>query len=138
MSEMPENGPSDATLRFLRGALPSMVEGLKQGKIGTKGTPAVRKPVNICRVCGINFSGPKLAQDKSFCPRCQALLSEGYVALISIEDYAFVKSPKLADKAGELLPIGPEVMAKVKARFAGANGVSGKIQKHDDPPTDDP
>lgn len=115
---MQDDGPKD--LDKLIGMLPSFIKGVENGEIGGKGRPA-RAPIVACGICG--KSHDQRAGEKagvSTCLSCASLLKEGYTALVCIVDsaasenkFAFVKSERLADKAGQIMRISPEVMAKI-------------------------
>lgn len=133
MQEQPDGtGPNPETLRRLAEALPSMVKGLAKGKIGHKGQPVGKpQPRKVCPACGRlhdlvtrqpgeDFKLP----ERAVCKECQAKLDDGYIALVSIcpdprkgHRCAFVKTEKLADKAGQIMPISDEVMDKVVAKL---------------------
>ena len=120
----PFTGPSDETLRKLSGMLPSFVEGLAQKRAIGKGQkvpkPIRKVPSKICKVCAVLFDLQHPSDkpiEPGICLTCEALIKEGYVALISGEQYAFVKSERLKDLPDRIVHLQPGNMEKIKNEF---------------------
>lgn len=118
-------GPSDETLKRLAEQLPSFIAGMETKKTVGKGRkisiPAPPKPRQICRVCSKAFDYAHVEGDSEMkpglCDTCEPMLKQGCVALISSDKYAFVKSPRLADMAGQIIPISHQNMEKVLKEY---------------------
>lgn len=124
-------GPSEATLKQLAGALPSMVQGFKKGKIGGKGTPVgPPKPRKVCPVCCKLHdlaSGPAKLPESEPCKPCKAQLDAGYIAIITDSPnpaaprrYAFIKCSNLHDMAGKVVVVSAKTMDAVQKKFEAA------------------
>lgn len=121
--------PAIEQLQQLYNSLPSMAKGVAEGKIGGKGVKAPKKhPTKICKVCFKSFewkTGDAPGQEKIIvvesmrdpCPDCDRKLKEGYTALVAGNRYAFVKSAKFMDWAGQIIHISPQVMSSVQVQF---------------------
>lgn len=125
MSDQPNNGPSSATLRFLRGFLPSLKKGLRDGTLRGKGKPGmVRKPRKMCKVCGLLWDYISMRADAQskvmgeFCLECDARLKEGMIALTWADKYAFVtSSAALNDYRGSIVHVSDHVWKAIEVNY---------------------
>jgi len=121
VSEDP-NAPDVSNLKFLKEMLPSLIKGLAEKKaIGRGKRVAPRRPWKCCAVCCDIYeykeSFEEVTLENGHCPKCDGLLKEGYVAFVSGDKFAFGKSDRLKDKAGEVMAISLETMAKLEKQF---------------------
>lgn len=111
-------GPNPEFFKNLKEQIPAMKEALEK-KRTLRGQPAVKDmvPKKICRVCGKGFEWTTIQgplPEVALCKRCENRLKQGETALICDNRFAFVKSPSLADKAGEIMEVSPEVMDQIQ------------------------
>lgn len=127
------NGPSKDTLRNLKGMMGSFIKGMHEQRLEGKGRLVARgtlKPRKVCPVCGALFDKITTTAEISLTPEnckdCAAMLKDGYTAIVCGKKSAFIKSEKLADKAGQIMMIGEEVFAQCQERF------NLKVKERDD------
>lgn len=115
------SGPSDSTLKHLKGMLPSLISGEVDDS----------KHINsrLCCVCGSSHyhkqviidprSKLETLADSHTCKTCQSYLDSGDVAVVSADNrYAFVSATELlADHSGERLTVSTEVMDRIKEKY---------------------
>lgn len=134
------DGPSPETLRFLNNALPSVVAGMEQKRIGGRGKPIgvthVKKPKKCCRVCAAFFGHVVVPQTEdimmeiALCDRCISMLNEGYIAFTCDDRFAFAKSKgKLAKDAGKVLRLPRHLMDRMEETF----GIQSSKKENADP-----
>lgn len=137
MSEVPPPGPNRATLRGLRSALPSFIQGFAERRFGSKGKAVlIPRDSKVCNICGVAHTKIPLAPSAEYvpasepCPRCQELLDQGCCAVVCGKEFAIFKPPadQLQDWIGKVTPVGPAVMAAIKKRKNGPlnNGANTK------------
>lgn len=97
-----------------------MVKGLKSGKIAS-GNRKVNRARQLCKVCSKLFDFALIDGDSAMvpglCATCKKQLSDGYIALVQGDRYAFVKSDRLSDKAGEIIAVSQKTMDEVAKQF---------------------
>src|SRR5512135_2374789 len=101
---MAENtGPSDDTLRRLKGMLPSMAMSVHEGKLHGRGRKIGKpQPRKTCPVCCKLFDFVSVEREKAEikaepCEECGKLLKEGWIAFTSGDKYAFCRSERMKD-----------------------------------------
>lgn len=104
--------------------MPSFIKGLKKGKIGGKGIPALtNRPRKVCPICGLLFDHAFLKPtddvkiNAAACNSCQEALDAGQIAFVCGDEYAFAKSDKLSDMQGTIVRISPHVFEEIKKQF---------------------
>lgn len=114
-------GPDPEFFKRLKKQLPSLRDEVEKKRTLRGHTPVSEMvPKKVCSVCGKGFDwGPIKGPipDLAVCDKCQAKLDEGYTALKSDNRYAFIKSASLADMAGKIVPISPDVMEAVQKHY---------------------
>jgi len=114
-------GPDPEFFKNLKNQLPSMKEALEKKRVFRGQVPVSEMvPKKCCRVCGRGFEWTTIQgplPEVALCKRCDEKLKEGYIALISDNRFAFIKSESLKDKAGEVMEISPEVMEQVQKHY---------------------
>ncbi len=140
MSDLHEpTGPSPEFFKRLKGQLPSFREEVEKKRVRKGHIPvADMVPKKVCHVCGKGFDwGPIKGPlpELAVCDKCQAKLTEGFTALKSDNRYAFIKSQSLADKAGEIMQVSPEVMDQVQQHYVAEWIESDEKKKPNDKDT---
>lgn len=78
-------------------------------------------PRQCCRVCGKLFDYAVIKVDTpvsgTICSGCKQLLAQGFVAVVSMKGYAFVRHPDLKDMAGQIVPMSDENLQQIQAKF---------------------
>ena len=105
--------------------LPTLNPGLSSGSIGGKGRkisiPQETRATKVCKVCMCGFDKKAVSSEHpitpGICESCQTTLDEGYVALVSAEKYAFVRSERLKDLAGQVINISGPGMEKIQKEY---------------------
>lgn len=114
-------GPSPEFFRRLKDQLPSFREEVEKKRVRQGQTPvADMVPKKVCSVCGKGFDwGPIKGPipDLAVCDKCSKRLAGGDTALKSDNRFAFIKSESLADKAGEIMEVSPQVMDQVQKHY---------------------
>lgn len=114
-------GPSPEFFRRLKDQLPSFREEVERKRLRSGKTPVQDMvPKKICEVCGKGFEWTQIKgplPELAVCEKCEGQLKEGYTALKADNRYAFIKSASLADKAGQIMQVSPEVMDQVQKHY---------------------
>lgn len=115
--------PDAPDIGNLRQAFANMADYKKQHEAGNmpsqKKAAEQDKPQNVCRVCDAPFNYSKIEVLKPVltepCPKCNALLAEGWTALRDAARYAFVKMPERnKDLVGMIVDVSKEVIDEVE------------------------
>lgn len=113
------DGPSDDVLQRLSGMMTSAMKGMAGGRIGGKGRPARKTqppPMSACKICSEAFPTPAGEQSAvTYCVRCAKMLKDGFIAIVSSEKFAFVKSPRFTP--GEVIAVSEAIMTRVETEF---------------------
>lgn len=121
-----DKGPSESTLKHLAGMLPSFAKGVVERKVTGKGRKVgvpnvVVRPTKACTICLTTFDFKETPEDSSLisehCVRCASLLREGYIAFTSGKGFAFAKSERMKDLAGQIVKLSAEVFDKLEAHY---------------------
>lgn len=121
-------GPDRETLRTLRHMLPAMAVAKMEGKLSGKGRPAMRtRPRKICKVCCTTFDlvtkpeSEETPLDPALCENCDKKLKDGMIALVSADEFAFLKlgptNTEDADLEGQIIHIHPERWMLIREQF---------------------
>lgn len=114
------DGPSFETLTRLQQMMPALQQQAKE-RIEKRSNFVPKKGRKLCKICcgrwDFVFTREDVQMTAGICPTCEPLLKEGYVALICGEKYAFVKSPRLADMGGTIVPITEANMEKIEKEY---------------------
>lgn len=117
-------GPDPETLRRLHEQLPDFVEHEEEKRIFAGQKPVSKSRAHkCCKVCGKLFDyriiENTVLPDLAVCSKCQKELDNGWIALVSANYFAFIKSASLKDWAGTIREnVSPEVMQKLQDMFA--------------------
>lgn len=120
--ERDPKAPRLDTLKNLSDAMPGFVKAMAQGKLKGGGIPVPsNKPRKTCPVCCTFYDFitclGHVPVEQKYCKDCQAMLQQGYVALIAGDRYAFVKCDALKDWAGTTKRVSPGVFLQIKHKF---------------------
>jgi hypothetical protein len=129
---MERHDPSPEFFRNLKDQLPGFKQELEKKRVLKGQTPVEEMvPKKCCTVCGKGFDWGRIKgpiPELAVCDKCQAKLDAGETALKSDNRYAFIKSASLADMAGQIMQVSPDVMDKVQTHYM-AEWVEGMEEK---------
>lgn len=115
-------GPSESTLRHLKGMMENFVAQKKAQQTFRVGKPvAVLRPRKCCPVCGLLYDKVHMRDDVVLdpkpCEKCEAMFRDGCIALVCGDQYAFVRSPRFEGMTEKIVHLQPQNFHRVKEEF---------------------